>query len=165
MKTFSAYALGIVLVVGGAFALNHFYPSSNGPVAVEGSISGPDASYPCYSYNGATTCYNRKPLNTASTTICAIQSPTATSSLEATGGVQEFISSTTASTIIIAKSATPFATTTQIGTSISVAAGAQVSATTSAFIFGPNTWFVVSQQGGTGTFSPNGTCQANFKVL
>lgn len=112
-------------------------------------------------------------LNTATTTVCAIQSPNATSTL-ISGYIQENVSSTTASTLTIAKASTAFATTTLINT-VSVAAGASAvgiaaSTTLSALeqtnrTFAPSQWIVVGQAGGTGTFSPTGVCGAQWLVV
>lgn len=107
----------------------------------------------------------------ASTTVVAIKSPSATS----TGtflGCNFTTSSTTASVVTLAKATTAFATTTFLG-SVSLSASAQgyVMATTSlpvgSAVFSPNTYFVVGMQdstpqAGAGTFSPVGTCSAEF---
>lgn len=120
--------------------------------------------------NGATTTVKKTTsLNSATTTICALQSPAATSTLsDAT--IRLSVSSTTASTLTFAKdsdgngSSTPFH-------AVSVAAGAQVTAdllatTTTAgvlnYTFGPSEYFTVTMAGTPGTFSPTGVCQAVF---
>jgi hypothetical protein len=111
-------------------------------------------------------------LTAATTTVCALQSPAATSTL-VRGGVRLSVSSTTASTVTIAKATTAFATTTWL-TNESVGANAQatiiVPATTTptgqAFqIFAPNEWLVVGMSGGVGTFSPTGVCQATWEAI
>lgn len=103
-------------------------------------------------------------LTQATTTVCAIQSPAATSTLALGSGVRFSVSSTTATTITLAKSANAFATTTQIGTNFAISANAQATiiASTTGMIFEPNYWFVVGMAGGTGNFSPTGVCQANW---
>lgn len=111
-------------------------------------------------------------LEAASTTICALQSPAATSTLQS-ASVLLTTSSTSASTITLAKAATAFATTTLLNTG-AVAAGAQatiIASTTSqggtdqASVFGPSQWFVAGMSGGTGTFSPSGVCSAVWREV
>lgn len=136
----------------------------------------------CSDLNGVKTCYAGKPLTQATTTPCAIKSPAATSTLVA-GNVRFRVSTTSAYTIHLAKAATPNATTTSLGT-IGAAAGAQgtyLASTTfngattiadPAFVFAPNTWFVVGLFGGisqgdsTGAgFVPSGSCNAAFQII
>lgn len=169
MKTFFTI-LGLAVISAAIFV---GIKTTQAPIV--SSVTGPDSFYPCETHNGVGMCFTRKPLNTASTTICAIQSPNATSTLTEYSGFIETISSTTvASSITVAKASTPYATTTQIGTTIAVAAGAQVTGIASttipqqgagANIFAPNQWLVIGQQGGVGTFSPKGVCEASFGYL
>lgn len=127
-----------------------------------------------YRRNGDTNSFEGNgALNTGTTTVCAIQAPNATSTL-VNGYIQENTSSTTASTITVAKSSTAFATTTLIN-SVAVSANNQAtilaaSTTVSALeqtnrIFSPGQWLVFGQQGGTGTFSPTGVCGAEWLVV
>lgn len=120
-------------------------------------------------YRGKTTA-----LTAATTTVCAIQAPTATSTL-VRAAIRFDVSSTTASVVTLAKATTAFATTTSLG-SAALAANAQgtIIATTTPVdaldedrIFAPNTWFVVGMQGGVsgGTFSPTGVCQATWEAI
>lgn len=112
-------------------------------------------------------------LTQATTTVCAIQSPNATSTLTM-GSILFTVSSTTASTVTMAKATTAFATTTSLG-SAAVAANAQATLIASSTplgstadgstVFSPNNWFVVSMAGGTGSFSPTGVCTVEFQVL
>lgn len=122
--------------------------------------------------NGVETFQYIRSLYAATTTVCAIKSPSATSTL-AGGGIRMTTSSTTASTLTIARAATAYATTTTI-LSQAVAAGAQISvpfASTSPSntytdrVFAPGTFLVVGMQGGIGSFSPVGSCSALFQVL
>lgn len=117
--------------------------------------------------NGAQVFLEGKRLATGTTTVCAIKSPAATSTL-VFADVDFSVSSTTASIIHLAKATTAFATTTSLG-SVALAANAQgtVVASTSpaagaATVFAPNTYFVVGMAGGVGTFSPVGNCTAQF---
>ena len=109
-------------------------------------------------------------LKTGTTTICAIQSPVATSTL-LRGGVVFTVSSSTATTITIAKATTAFATTTVLE-SEAISAGEQetilwnqTDADTADMIFVPSQWFVVGMQGGLGLgeYTPEGVCHATFE--
>ena len=112
-------------------------------------------------------------LTQGTTTVCAIQSPNATSTMTM-GAVLFTTGTTTASTVTMAKATSAYATTTSLG-SAALAANAQgtfiasstpVGATVDgSAVFGPNQWFVVGMAGGTGTFSPVGVCSAEFQVL
>jgi hypothetical protein len=107
----------------------------------------------------------------ASTTICALKSPNATSTLLA-AGVKLDTSTTSAFFIEIAQATTPFATTTLIGTKYSVAASAKVTiqasttpTATDATLFAPNTYLVAKWVVAGGAYAatnnaPKGTCEA-----
>jgi len=127
-----------------------------------GAVSSPDIMSPYFSFGGVRHWAGRTDsLTQATTTVCALQSPSATSTLE-TAFINFTVSSTTASTVTLAKATTAYATTTSLG-AITLSANAQgiaVASTTGSHIFSPNTWFVVGMAGGIGTFSPTGTCQA-----
>lgn len=146
----------VVSVMGGSSVADKF-----------GAVSSPDIPSPYFSYGdirfwGAKTTS----LTSATTTVCSLQSPAATSSL-VTAAVRLTTSSTTASTVTLAKATTPYATTTSLG-AISVSANGQgvaVASTTGSHIFAPNTYFVVGMQGNTGTFSPVGVCQATWMEI
>lgn len=171
LKTIVVSALIAAAVGVGFVAIALKGPVSVGPdgkVQV-GSVTNPEIPSPwvawggVFNYAGSLTA-----LKTATTTVCAIQSPAATSTLE-NFQIRFDVSSSMASIVTIAKSNTAFATTTQLGTDYAIAAGAQafIQASSSpqagtANIFGPNQWLVVGMRGGAGTFSPTGTCQANW---
>jgi len=138
-----------------------------------GSVASPDIMSPYFSFGGVRHWGARSDsLVQATTTVCAIQSPAATSTL-IMGSIRLSVGSTTASTVTIAKSATAYATTTLIGGG-ALGAGAQgtFSATTTPstgtsldgpMVFGPSQYLVVGMQGGVGgTFSPTGNCQATW---
>lgn len=126
-----------------------------------------------FNVEGVQQYFTRRALAQATTTICAIRSPQATSTLDH-ASVRFTVSSTTASIITIAKATTAFATTTIIGNQVSIAANAQatiIATTTSAqvtsqtAVFAPNDWLVIGMQGGIGTMSPTGICQAKFTEI
>jgi len=171
--------VGIIAVV--ALILSGFAVSAPSTIekVITGAATGPDMPFQYLRFGlgkGIKTTQFESALTTATTTVCAIQSPAATSTL-VRGGILVTTSSTTASTLTIAKSATAFSTTTVLGQG-ALAANAQgfLAASTTAivaggtgsnlnpnFVFGPNQWFVASFTGGTGTFSPVGTCHASFE--
>ena len=137
---------------------------------IVGSVSSPDISSPYFSVGGIPMWFARtENLVAATTTVCALQAPASTSTLE-WGMIKLTTSSTTASTVTIAKAATAFATTTVLSrTAVSANAQATVIASSTATgvldpaqVFAPNAWLVVSMEGGTGTFSPAGVCQASW---
>jgi len=136
-----------------------------------GSVSGPDLWNPYFNINGVTRWYSRVKFNQATTTICTIKTPYATSTLEAMT-VQFDVSSTSASIVDIAKSVNTGATTTKIGTTYYIDAGAQatIQASTSPAagaitVFAPSQYVVVNQKGGaTNVFSPTGNCSATFQA-
>jgi len=138
-----------------------------------GAVSGPDSYNPCESHNGVTTCFNKKGFTSATTTVCAIKSPSATSTLKLGSGARFTVGSTTASTVTFAKAVDPYSTTTSIGSAqLGANTQATILATTTAsqnvdpvHVFAPNTYFVVGMAGGIGTFSPTGTCQAVFELI
>lgn len=139
-----------------------------------GGVSGPDTYFSYVANNNLQTYGETKGFTTATTTVCAHKSPAATSTL-VFAGVNFTVSSSTASLVTLAKATTAYATTTFLG-SVSLSANAQgyVMATTSlpvgSAVFSPNTYFVVGMQdstpqAGAGTFSPVGTCSAEFKRI
>ncbi len=147
--------------------------AKNTPVRA-GAIAGPDISSEYLRWGlgaGVVQYATAIPFTAATNTPCAIQSPPATSTLRL-GGVKLSVSSTTASTVTLAKSTSFNATTTWLTTE-SVAAGAQativIPATTTPtgmghLTFAPSTWLVMGMAGGSGTFSPSGACHATFEV-
>lgn len=138
-----------------------------------GSVASPDIQSPYISVGGQRMWRQKADLSTGTTTVCAIQAPSGTSSLKF-WSISETTSSTSASVITIAKATTAFATTTLLGSQLAVSANAQamfVGSTTAAQqasgadVFAPNTWLVFGQQGGTGTFSPVGQCTAHWEQI
>lgn len=140
-----------------------------------GAVAGPD-SYFDYVANNDVQRYAERvsSLTQATTTVCAIKSPSATSSLMLGTFRLNTLATTTGPVILtLAKSSTAFATTTSLGfvTVQAGKAGEATATTTGAHIFSPNTFFVVGAQGsvgvaaGAGTFSLSGSCQADFLRL
>lgn len=131
-----------------------------------GAISSPDIMSNWLGLGGGRVWNYTIPFTTSTTTVCAITSPAATSTL-LFGGVLFTTSSTTASTVTLAKATTAFATTTSLGASALTANGQGyvVASTTGSHIFSPSTYFVVGMAGGVGNFSPVGSCTATFIEL
>lgn len=170
-KTLSIGVLvAIVLAIGG-----FFFPQAKG--AFGSTQSQTDVTTTNYTTLSATngislggifvTPTRITALTQATTTVCAIQSPNATTSIMS-ASILETVSSTTASTITLATSSTAFATTSLIAT-VAIGANAQGALTFDPGVnnstVSPNTWLVFGQSGGTGTFSPTGTCQALLEVI
>ena len=159
--------VGAVLVLG----LLVFAKPQSPPL---GSVTGPDSSFECETHNGLQSCFAYSKMRQATTTVCALKSPSATSTIVgfADGGIGATfkVSSTTASVLTVATSTTAFATTSMLLRQ-PIAANAQlsvVSTTTPAnggIVLPPNTYLVFGMEGGVGTFSPVGTCSAAFRVL
>lgn len=138
------------------------------------------------SFNGVRSIYRRNgdtdaaqsrnqgALNTATTTVCAIQPSTTATTTLMDGKIRLDISSTTATTITIAKARTAFATTTLIY-STTTPANTQITALFASTTvseqehgnrtFAPGDWLVVGLSGGTGTFSPTGNCGGLWSAL
>ncbi len=167
------YIVGLLVVAVISLGLYTFISPVKEVVSnTVGAVTGPDSFFPCETHNGVGRCFNRTTLRTATTTVCAIKSPAATSTL-VTNSIQLTTSTTTAYATTIAKAATAFATTTVLGNSVTYSGGAQstqVASSTAAnftakdFTFGPSQWLVVGMQGSGGTFSPVGTCEATFEI-
>lgn len=172
--------IGIVAVI--VLALGVTFPHSQTVIqqvakdtksAVVGAFAGPDIYSEYLTFNGTEFHYASVPMRTATTTVCSIKTPNSTSTI--TSGMVLFrTSSTSASTITIAKGVTPNASTTVIKTQ-AVAAGAQAtvlvaSSTMSAAAqvtntFAPSTYVNVLMRKGIGTFSPTGRCDVVFQTV
>ena len=157
--------LGVVVLL----VLGVTLPRGNSVVQqIVGANPGPDSYSPYNSFNGIQQWYTSRALTQASSTICAIKSPSATSTL--VRGSVHINTNTTASTAVIGKATTAFATTTLLGQN-SIAAGTELNlvASTSpisngALTFSPNTYMVVGLYG-SAAVSLTGKCQATFEVI
>src|SRR3990167_10653782 len=138
--------------------------------------AGPDRFSQCESRNGVQQCFTRYVLRTATTTACAIKSPTATSTL-VRATLKVTTATSTATTWTVAKAATAFATTTVIRGALSLGSGAlgtmSFVATSSVGVidvafFAPNqylVWGVAGVDQPSDTTKLNGICQATFEVI
>ena len=140
-----------------------------------GAVSGPDFYSDYFNVNGVKGYYNSKGLVQASTTVCSIKSPSATSTLSL-GSITFRLASTSATYVELARATTPYATTTRIGSPYVIAANAQASIVASSTgsvagdgtIFPPSTYFNVKVSWATAATSasvPTGTCQGVFTAI
>lgn len=141
-----------------------------------GSVASPDIQSPYFSVGGLAFWANRTTsLVQASTTLCSIRSPAATSTL-VHAAIRLDSASTSAAYVEIARSTSPAATTTRIGSPYVVAANAQatiVASTTGsvagdATIFPPNNYFVIKAgfaTAATSATAPSGACQAFWAAI
>ncbi len=144
--------LGIVLVVFGIRSAYSVIYKKEGAVYTQNTTGGPSG---------------HQTMAQATTTVCAIQSPNATTTL-GFFSANFTTGTTTASTITMASAKNAFATTTVLGGSLSMAANSQatfIASTTPGTIYAPLTWFVVGMAGGAGNFSPVGACNASFNSV
>ena|SRR3990167_9908109 len=149
-----------------------------------GSASSPSVIGGIMEVEGVQTLYKSSGLNNASTTICSLKSPAATSTLVA-GSVKITTGTTTAIVLELAKSTLYDATTTRIsyaavGSLAQITLNAFVASTTGAYgslaqqhtadetdlIFAPNT-YLNAKYGGVALGTTNvlkGSCKAEFLV-
>lgn len=165
----ASFLIAVVAILG--FSFLKTAPTVTTPVVetAQGALSSPDIQSPYISWgNVRQFAYRTENLQQATSTVCTIQSPAATSTLNLGSGIQFTTGSTSASTVVVTKGATPYATTTLLFAGLlSASSGGNVIATTSTnnFVFAPNTYFNVGMLGGTGVFSPTGACQASFTAI
>lgn len=159
--------VGLVALFGGLYVLQpHAAPTTTPSF---GAVSSPDIPSPYFSFGGVRfDAVHTDAMYQASTTVCSLQSPAATSTLSEGSGVRFTVSSTTASTATVYKASFPTGNTTFLFAD-NIAAGAQstivATTTTNNFVIAPNQYINVIMSGGTGTFSPTGTCGMVFQEL
>ncbi len=151
----------------------------NKPGVVVGATPGSDFQSPI-TIGGLPVYAARIPMRTATTTVCAFKSPSATSTL-VYAAANFSVSSSTATTWTWGRAANAFATTTVLSSDMIIAGAAKgviYASTTPAnnlndskTVFGPGTFLVLSEIGGItaadpGTgFVPAGTCNAEFVAI
>lgn len=141
-----------------------------------GSVASPDLPTPWFSFGGVSQWAGRmESLIQGSSTVCAIQAPASTSTLDH-ASIKFALATTSAVIVDIAKNSTKYSTTTKIGTTYNIPASAQatiVASTTGsvagdATIFEPNYWLVIRMVGATVTSggdvnnAPVGVCNARW---
>jgi hypothetical protein len=136
---------------------------------VYGSVTGPDFYGPYQGVNNSRLWTVRQPMNSATTTICAMKAPSATSTLQYAGW-QITTGTSTAATIDIGSSTTAYATTTVKRSQTIVASGAQgydywfsAGAGVDDSVMAPNTYIVVKTGAGLSGYTYIGTCTALFR--
>ena len=170
----------LVIVLGVAFLKPSNVIVQQGPQDPIGAVSGPDRSYPCESSNGVGKCFEKQSLALATTTVCAIKSPSATSTL-VSANVGFTTSTTTKTVVTLAKGTTAYSTSSAVFSQTDVAINSRAylqyrdqTASSTDSVFGPSTYFVVGIQGGSGagsaighsqTFSNSGACNATFELF
>lgn len=139
-----------------------------------GAVVSPYSPIPELNLGGIRLVGLRKSLATGTSTVCAIQSPAATSTL-VSAGVDFTLASTSAVVVDFSKSTTQYATSTRIGAAgygITASAKATIVASSTgsvagdATIFAPSTWFVAKysdNNNGVGDAS-TGSCHALWAV-
>ncbi len=168
-------AITVVALVALVVAVVSFGKPRTSTTVVEspnyGAVSSPDVQSDYLCVGGVCQTYRRSELKSATTTLCALPSPAATSTLDFASVRIASTGTTSALTLSIAKSATAFATTTLLSGDQAVAANGPhtsfASTTVPLAIFSPNTWLVVSIAGGTGGQAltvPSGSCDAVFNM-
>lgn len=167
----------LVIAIGGLF----FPKIQKGFGAISNGVDVGTTNYTSISVQngesngGLFTTASRITMAQATSTVCAIQSPNATSTLTE-GSALFTVSSSSASTVFLAKAASAFATTTSLGQANLAAnqQGTLIASTTpssvtvdGAQVFAPLQWFVVAMSGGTGgqSFTPTGICTAEFQIM
>lgn len=135
-----------------------------------GAVSSPNINSPYFSFGGVRYWgAHTESLNQATTTVCALQSPAATSTLQY-GGLTITYATSSAVVLRLSKASTYNSTTTSLASS-PLAAGARGTIIASSTglgvnldgtnVFSPNQWFIGSIEGGQiGVASPTGICQA-----
>lgn len=183
MQKGNSSALWVIAVILGiftvyvAFAHTSYVQSKNNQlqqVAVvgqqTGSVSGPDISFPYLGINNLITYYNHIVMNVGTTTLCAIKSPAATSTIElATWNVS--VGTSTAASIDLGYGSTPYATSTNLTSATALSSNAIGNTTWyptsgTGSVIGPNTYVLVKTAGaGLSGYTYRGTCNAEFTVL
>lgn len=171
LKTFLVAILSAIVVLVGA-SLTQTAPQVIVPGVKVGALSSPDIQSPYLSFGGVRRWAGAMDMRAATTTVCAIQSPAATSTLIAATW-QITLGTSTAATIDMGTSTTAFATTTNLVAAKSIGSNAQGYATWSSAganaddaMMAPNTWVVVKTAGaGLNGYTYTGRCQAQFEQI
>lgn len=170
-----------VLVLGGVALKSPALPSAEDVADVVssrlGALVGPDIPYPHFSFGGVRRFAASKTLNQASTTVCSLQSPAASSTL-ISFSIQATTGTTTALLLEIGKSAQLDATTTQLGDSLALVGGPftvvgsttanNVTAKDQIFIGSRYLNFKIGKADANGTAKWNnlaGTCNATWEQI
>jgi hypothetical protein len=156
----------ILLSLVAIIAVNAPQPIPNTNTQPSYSGTSPEISSPYLQVNGVTQWFTSQAAgNKTSSTICAVQSPAATSTVVA-ASIALNTGATDGAYIRAYKAATVSATTTFLFGSVSAGAKNYMSATTtlsdSNMVFAPSQFIVFDMNSG---YAPTGTCQAIFQQL
>lgn len=173
MNTINKVVLGLVVVV----SVVSLYVSFSAPTKVVevqrpqlGSVTGPDVYFPYVGHNNSRVWVVRQPMNTATTTLCSMKAPSATSTLHWTG-FSITTATATAATIDIGTSTSAYATTTNLVAARSIAANglgnaswSPVGGSVNDSTVSPGVYVNVKTAGaGLGGYTYGGTCTAIFQ--
>jgi hypothetical protein len=141
-----------------------------------GAVASPDIPSRWLKVGGVTTHYRHMSMKTATDTPCALQAPSATSTL--VYATAHFDTTTTTNAVLdIANDETAFATTTKLMTTQNITANetnttyyASTTPTAAQGVnnlttFSPDEYVVFKMGGGTNVFSPTGYCTAVFRSV
>lgn len=159
----------LAIVLGGIGMFTPVGKTATQAVQKLGALAGPDIPSPylqwggVYQYNGVQT------MQTATTTLCAIQGPTATSTVSF-ADFSVTTGTSTAATIDIGFGSTKYATSTNLVSAVSVGSGAKgagvYTGSTANVVLPPSNYLIVKTAGaGVGGYTYTGTCAASFTVL
>ena len=137
-----------------------------------GAVASPDIQSPYFSYGGQVFYASHPAMRSATTSLCSMQAPSSTSTLESASW-QVTVGTSTSAAIDIGTSTDAFtiATTLVSGTSLGSSATGQAVWSSAGVavqdsILAPNVWLNVKTQGaGLGGYTYGGTCSAVFKML
>lgn len=174
MQTIKTTAIAVfvafVIAIGvSAFAISQIHPTVQ-PVQA-GAVS-PDIPSPYFSYGGVLHWAGMESFVQGTSTLCAIQSPAATTTL---GSITARFDTQSAYTMLyeIGKATTPYATTTLLArmtlatNSLGFIVGTTSATALQDGILPPNSWLVL--KAGTSSvgsdFLPQGSCSATFRQI
>lgn len=169
MKKSLSLLLVLALILVSGFAYSIFSNNEKAQLAL-GASSGPDqVGSDHYSWNGVVIYPSNFKAVNATTTLCAVKSPSATTTLTKFSiNFPTSISTTSAPTVYLARASSPYASTTNLTTyTFAQGASGTVVATSSIQTGGynvvpPSTWMTVSASGQAAFYDPQATCQAEF---
>lgn len=173
MNNYTQLIVGAVIAIVGLVA--GFSIANRGSTPTEtplSAVSSPDVSSPWLRWGGVTVYNAKQTMQTATTTLCAIQNPRTATSTIRSFVAQIQTGTSTAAAISLATSTLQYATSTsdELIADYSVASGGQTTVsftgTTNANIIGPNQWLLFRTAGaGLGGYTYGGHCQATFEAI
>lgn len=135
-----------------------------------GALAGPDIPSPWLKWGGFTTFHSKQAMQTATTTLCAIQNPKSSTTTLQSFTAQVTSGTSTAAFISLATSTSQYATVTvnELITDHSVPANNQTTVTYNGSnnVIGPSEYVLFQTAGaGLGGYTYTGTCQATFEAI